>query len=122
MAPLKESPQPFTDFKTAYCEHFGCAPEAFLDHLLPRSCDLVWRPVVCVLRRAKPDVFVPDLRYLQRVGQAKSWSEVVFLANGIPSNGALTRGWLRQGLHLRISGARLTKIGQQIAQSRQESL
>ena len=108
----------FTDFKTAFCEHFGCSAEAFLPELFSKSLDPGWRPAAFVLRRVWPDFFARNLRYLERLGEARSWSEVVFLANGIRSDEALNKGFLRKTLHLRVSGARVMRLREEITKAR----
>ena len=109
----------FSNFKTAFCEHFGCAAESFLPELFSRSLDPGWRPIASGLRRTWPGFFASDLRYLERIGEARSWSEVVFLANSIRSEESLNHGLVRKTFHLRISGARLLKLREEISQARQ---
>ena len=88
---MAKSSQPataFTDFKTAFCEHFGCASKTFLPELFSKSLDPCWRPVAFILRRLWPDFFARDLRCLERIGEATSWHEVTSLANGIREEAA----------------------------------
>ena len=108
----------FTDFKTVFCEHFGCSEEEFLTELLWKSLDPVWRPIAAGLQHMWPDFFARDLAYLKRMGQARSWDEVVDLAHRIPSARSLDRSWLRETLHLRISGYRVLTVTGEITKAR----
>ena len=107
-----------TDFKRAFCEHYECSDAEFLPRCLWMSFDRVWRPIVFLLWHLRRDYFGRDLRYLELIGGAPTWSEVVFLANRIPSDPLLNRGWLRQRLHLRISGSQVLKLRQAITRVR----
>ena len=120
MAKASNSTIAFSDFKTVFCEHFGCSAESFLPELFSRSLDPGWRPLAAVLRRAWPAFFARDLLYLERLGAARNWSDVVSLANGIRSDEDLNRGFLRRALHLRISGARIMKLREEITRARLE--
>ncbi len=119
MAKACNSVTAFTDFKNAFCEHFGCSAEAFLPRLFAKSLDPGWRAVASGIQRISPNFFARDLHYLERIGEARSWHEVAFLANSIRSDEALNHGLLRKTLHLRISGARLMKLREEITKARQ---
>ena len=111
----------FTNFKTAFCEHFGCSQETFLAEFFWKSLDPGWRPIAFVLRRLWPGYFASDLRYLERIGEATGWYEVNSLANGIRSDEFLNQGLLRKFFHLRISGARIVKLREEISQARRDA-
>ena len=109
------------NFKAAFCEAFGCPEDAFQEALfqkclLPRS-----RPLVSLIRLISPDFFRDDLDYLERVGRATTWPGFWTLANRIPYYFVWNHG-LRKRLHLRISGARLIKIYEEVAERRRQSL
>lgn len=109
------------NFRTAFCECFGCSAESFQEELLRRGVPASWRPLASVVRRLAPGFFRADLEYLGRVGATTDWLEFKLLANGIPHDPGLNHGLLRKGLHLRISGHRLFKIYENIAKAQRES-
>jgi hypothetical protein len=106
------------DFKTAFCQHLGCSPEAFREQLFRRSLYPRCRPLAFLLRRLAPDFFQEDWEFLERLGQMLSWSAFAAEANGIRSDPHLNRGFLRRRLHLRVSGARLLRLRDEIRAAR----
>ncbi len=110
------------DFKAAFCECFGCPPEAFEKALFRKCLAPALRPVASLVRLLSPAFFREDLRYLARVGKTNSWREFWTLATHIRRDPGLSHGLLRKALHLRISGARLISTYQQITARRLKSL
>ena len=87
-------------------------------HLLIDSADIF---DLSLIRLISPDFFRDDLDYLERVGRATTWPGFWTLANRIPYYFVWNHG-LRKRLHLRISGARLIKIYEEVAERRRQSL
>ena len=109
-------------FKAAFCDCFGCPPEAFQETLLRKCVRPPLRPVAALVRLLSPGFFGEDLEYLARVGQTTTWLEFQTLANGIREDLVLNDGLLRKDLHLRISGSRLFEVYREITEHRRESL
>ena len=121
MAKASKPTTAITNFKTAFCEHFGCSQETFLAEFFWKSLDPGWRPIAFGLRRVWPGYFASDLRYLERIGEATGWHEVNSLANGIRSEETLNRGLLRKFLHFRISGSRVMNVREEISKARRDA-
>lgn len=112
MITLLNSDTAYPDFKRAFCATYGCTAEAFVRELFWKCLNPYWRPVAELVLDIRPEYFSCDLNYLERVGEAENWPQVVLMANTIPKSAALNSGFLRRVLHFRISGARLVKLGE----------
>lgn len=108
-------------FKTDFCECFGSPLEAFQQTLFRKCVHPPLRPLAWLVRLVFPGFFREDLAYLERIGETTTWEGFWTLANRIRENTVLNHGLLRKGCHLRISGSRLIKIYQQMAERRRES-
>jgi hypothetical protein len=102
--------QPPTDFKTAFCKRFGCAPEAFERKLFWQCIPPRRRVLARLVNLLSPDYFHRDYDFIRRIGQASRLPEVAAQAGAIPSDCWLTRGFLRRSFQLRISSRRLMQV------------
>jgi hypothetical protein len=98
------------DFRTLYCEHTGCAPERFEEHVFWRV--LYPHAVLLALpvRLLMPNFFRLDFETIDRVGQTFDGREFghdldryKFLNQGLYS---VLRSWLL----VRISGRKLMRL------------
>ena len=109
-------------FKDTFCGCFGCPAEAFQETLLRKSLHPHLRPLAWLVRLMAPGFFREDLDYLGRVGETNAWQPFRTLANAIHHDRVLNHGLLRKSLHLRVSGSRLIKVYQAVAEWRREFL
>ena len=97
-------------FREAFCERYGCTAERFVP-LAARKA-LPWRvrllrPVILLLH---PSHFHLDLELMERVGEARSWSECHAALGAFNSNNKMRGGFFRNSVKLRASGRRVTRL------------
>jgi hypothetical protein len=101
-------------FQETFCKHFGCPPEQFTRRAF-RRC-LYWRarllaPVIGLLR---PSFFTPDLDFIARVGQARSWAEFSGELQDFSHTNRHGRGGTRGSLRLRVSGRNARRLAAEL--------
>jgi hypothetical protein len=99
-----------TSFREAFCKHYGCASEEFVRRATRKA--LPWRvrllrPLIVLLH---PDHFRMDFEFLERVGNARNWSEVHAAMGAFESNNRLRGGFYRNQLKFRASGRRVSAM------------
>lgn len=101
-------------FKEAFCEHYGCPEQRFVPvaarKALPVRVRLL-RPLILMLH---PEHFRLDFEFMERVGSARSWSEVNAAMGAFSSNNRLRGGFYRNTVKLRASGRRVSRLVRRI--------
>jgi hypothetical protein len=100
-------------FKQAFCERFGCRPEAYQGRafrlLLYRRAKLIG-PVIKLLA---PGFFAEDLRFITELGEAVDLREAKVSAASFQDANAACGGFLRRRFRLRVSGFKATELARE---------
>jgi hypothetical protein len=101
---------PPADFKSRFCEEFGCAPAQFEERAFAECLYPVARLLAPVIRILRPNYFAPDLALIGYLGKSPSRRNAMNeLAAFMESNEA--RGsFARKTLRIRISARRTSQL------------
>lgn len=103
-------------FRKSFCEKYRCPSERYV--LLATRKSLPWRvrllrPFILLLH---PEHFQMDFEFVERVGNALSWSELNGAFGAFDSNNRLRGGFYRNTLKLRVSGKRLSRLVRRVVE------
>jgi len=101
-------------FRDAVCAAFGCAPEEYPEKVFRLCLHEHARPLAHLLRKVNPEIFRPDFELIEQVSAAKSLPELCHEVNQHRYLEANSTGCLRRALRLRLSGARLVRLGSKL--------
>lgn len=107
-------------FREAFCEYYGCPAQRFVPVAARKA--LPWRvrvlrPLIVLLH---PEHFRMDFELIERVGDARSWSECTAALGAFSSNNKLRGGFGRNTVKLRASGRRLSRLVRRVMGSTDE--
>lgn len=107
-------------FREAFCEQYHCPPQRFVPVAARKA--LPWRvrllrPLILMLH---PDHFRLDYEFMERVGDARSWSECNAALGAFSSNNKLRGGFYRNTVKLRASGQRVSRLVRRVMGARDE--
>jgi hypothetical protein len=98
------------NFKSLFCERFGCSFESFENLLFWKSLPPGRRLFAFVISLLFPQFFYRDFEHIRLLAQANSKHEISALINALPHDYLLSQGLLRGILRVRISGYRLMRL------------
>jgi len=96
-------------FAKRYCEHHGLTEEAMVRYIFNRALYLHTRPIAWFLRWLDGNYFAADIDFIDSVSSVQDEAELYDACIDYfhhPEN----RGFMRRGLHLRTSTARMQRL------------
>lgn len=102
--------KPAQNFASAFCAHFGIAPEKYVDAVLGKALYPQARILIPFFSIFSRDMILRDRELLEELGHAASLREMETILRGLPTY--YGRGWrFRSFLYLRLSSRRLLDLG-----------
>jgi len=101
---------PFPNFREAFCHAFRCQSHTYAKGALVKAIP-VWRqPYVIPAIWVVPDTFGMDIHIIELLGKTRSKNEFSQLLDEFYNAMRVTRSWSKRWLGLRMSGARLIEL------------
>jgi hypothetical protein len=102
------------EFKSLFCDRFKCSTPEFEERVF-RLC-LPWyaRLLAPVVRKANPDFFAEDFRFIRYLGAATSGREANSEMLGFQDVNRTKRSLFRTALRIRVSGRKAVGLSQQL--------
>jgi hypothetical protein len=98
-------------FKTAVCEHYRCAPEAYVRKAFAKALYRRAWLLLPLLRFFMPRWFFSlDYALIDEVGDAQDWNDFNSAVSMYVESNALRSGFLRRTCKLRVSCQRLKRM------------
>ncbi|MSU35370.1 MAG: hypothetical protein EXS36_09685 [Pedosphaera sp.] len=110
----EQSTQPHKTFRGAYCAHFNCSPERFVDSVFWHALYRHALPLAWPIWLMKRDFFKEDFAVIDTFGSAGTTRQVTQATGEFSGSSRTGGGFLRRILRVRISGTRLTGIHDQL--------
>ncbi len=103
----------YRNFRTAYCEHFGCSEgdyqmRMFWACLYPHA-----RPLARVILKIDPQYFDRDLELIRTLGAVTDLQTMEAEVNDFATQNC-EDGLLRRRCHIRTSGQRMLNVGETV--------
>jgi hypothetical protein len=105
--PVPDWPKPFRE---AFCEHYGCALEAYADEVFRRGLHRHAVPVAWLIRALKPSYFDEDFEFIEEVGEVTNSELFKNEINYFHGRNLRHRSWIRRLFRIRLSGQRVVRI------------
>ncbi len=113
----QESPEPSSErrtFKERFCAERRCAADQY-DRLMLRECLYPHaRFLEPLLRRVRPCIFEPDIRFIQFLGQARGLREARAEVAAFEDANQMPGLKLRALLRLRVSGRKACRLAMRL--------
>jgi hypothetical protein len=107
-------------FQSAFCDHFGCAPEEYVHGLFWRCLYRHARPVAALLLRSRPAFFEEDFAFARDLAAAGTRREVINELNRFFGRNQRDKNWMRKTFAIRISGKRVLRLYRELSRSERE--
>lgn len=106
-----------SSFRTAYCQRVRCEESSFEGALFWRGLYRHAVPIAVVIRAFSRDFFRDDLQFIRHVGSDSSMAEIAEDVERFEYGNRVRRHWLRTGLRIHLSPARIRKLAAKCLQT-----
>jgi hypothetical protein len=102
------------DLRSRFCERFKCPPSEFEKRALRKCLYLHARMTAPLLRWLNPDCFERDLLFINFLGSARNWEEVVAELDAFRYREHLQPRFTRMAWRLRVSARKANKLAYEL--------
>lgn len=102
------------NFRDAYCQKYGCTPEAFEKRLFWHSLHTLAKPIAPLVLMLNRDFFQPDFEAIKHLGNSTNRLNFVSELDAFFYQNRTSKSAFRGLLKLRISGKKLMAMYQDV--------